>query len=53
MKKEQKKVAKLQLARETLVNLDDRDLHPVAGGCTPWGTQAYCCVTIKTASCDC
>lgn len=36
MKKENKRAGKLQLARETLVQLDDRELAPVAGGCIPW-----------------
>lgn len=50
MKKENKKVAKLRLARETLVRLDDRQLEPVAGGCGPW-TRQFCCPTIPTNTC--
>lgn len=51
MKKEEKRVGKLQLARETLINLDDRQLAHAAGGCYPW-TQAYCCDTVPTNTCD-
>lgn len=49
MKKEKRDV-KLRLTRETLVNLDDRQLAPVAGGCSPW-TDRFCCPDIPTATC--
>lgn len=51
MKKETKKAGKLELARETLVNLDDRQLQPVVGGCFPF-TGAHCCPDVPTYTCD-
>lgn len=50
MKKEQ--ATRLRLARETLVNLDDRQLTNVAEGCIPW-SEPHCCPDSKTATCDC
>lgn len=51
MKKEEKRAAKLRLARETMVQLDDRLLQSVAGGCNPW-TGPTCCPENKTDHCD-
>lgn len=51
MKKEYRKVARLQLARETLVRLDDRQLESVIGACMLF-TFPHCCPDAPTLACD-
>jgi hypothetical protein len=47
-----KKTLKLQLSRETLRNLGDRDLKEAAGGAATYVRCSNPCITEGT-SCDC
>jgi natural product precursor len=47
----QKKIGKLTLSKETLRNLDDRELDQVAGGVWTDFCTAACTITKKCSEC--